>query len=55
MKLSARRGLKYLVAVIKDSKNPDAANKLVQFLLSDAGGEVFADYGFTRVKDLKGE
>lgn len=41
----------YPVAVIKDSKNAEDAKKFVQFLLSDAAGEVFADYGFTRVQE----
>lgn len=38
----------YPVAVIEDSKNAEAAKEFVQFLLSDAAGKVFADYGFTR-------
>lgn len=41
----------YPVAVIKDSKNADAAEEFVQFLSSDAAEEVFAEYGFTRVQE----
>lgn len=45
----------YPVAVIKDSKNAEAAKEFVQFLLSDAVGEVFEEYGFTRVQEVKSE
>jgi len=41
----------YPVAVIKDSKNAEVAKEFVQFLLSDAAGEVFTEYGFTRVRE----
>lgn len=36
----------YPVAVLKNSKNPDLAKKLVQFLSSDTAKKVFEKYGF---------
>ncbi|MGB5593658.1 MAG: molybdate ABC transporter substrate-binding protein [Crocosphaera sp.] len=38
----------YPVAVIKESKNPDEAEKFVDFLLGDKAQKVFEDYGFTK-------
>lgn len=40
----------YPVAVIKDSRNADAAGEYLDFLFSDEAGEVFEDYGFVLVK-----
>lgn len=36
----------YPVAVLKDSKNPDVAKKIVEFLSSDTAKQVFEKYGF---------
>jgi molybdate transport system substrate-binding protein len=36
----------YPVAVIKDSKNPDAAKKFLDFLASPQGSAIFESYGF---------
>ncbi|NER93281.1 MAG: molybdate ABC transporter substrate-binding protein [Symploca sp. SIO1B1] len=36
----------YPVAVLKDSKNPEAAQDFIQFLSSDAAKTVFQSYGF---------
>ena len=41
----------YPVAVLKDSKNPDAAKAFVQFLASEEGKAVFEKYGFSTVRD----
>ncbi len=41
----------YPVAVLKDSKNPDAAKAFVQFLSSEEGKAVFEKYGFSTVRD----
>ena len=37
----------YPVAVVKDSKNADAANKFVKFLQTQEAQDVFEEYGFT--------
>lgn len=37
----------YPVAVLKDSKNADAANKFVEFLQTKEAKDVFVKYGFT--------
>jgi molybdate transport system substrate-binding protein len=37
----------YPVAVLKDSKDADAANKFVEFLQTKEAKDVFTDYGFT--------
>ena len=37
----------YPVAVLKNSTNPDAANKFVEFLQSQEAKDVFVEYGFT--------
>lgn len=37
----------YPVAVIKDSKNPEAAKEFVEFLSSDEAQAVFEEYGFS--------
>jgi len=37
----------YPLAVIKNSKNPDAAKAFIQFLSSDAAKAIFVQYGFT--------
>ncbi|NES24088.1 MAG: molybdate ABC transporter substrate-binding protein, partial [Symploca sp. SIO3E6] len=37
----------YPVAVLKDSKNPEAAQEFIQFLSSDAAETVFQGYGFS--------
>jgi molybdate transport system substrate-binding protein len=37
----------YPVAVVKDSKNADAANKFVKFLQTQEAQDVFKEYGFT--------
>ena len=40
----------YPVAVIKDSKNGDAARKFIDLLLSDTGRRIMAKYGFAIAK-----
>ena len=40
----------YPIAVIKTSKNPQAAKEFVQFLESDSGQSVFKKYGFIVAK-----
>jgi len=40
----------YPAAVVKGTKNPEAAQSFVDFLSSDAAKEVFAKYGFSLVK-----
>ena len=40
----------YPAAVVKASKNPEAAQSFVDFLSSDAAQDVFAKYGFSLVK-----
>lgn len=42
--------LVYPVAVIKDSKNQEAARDFVDFLFSDEASAVFEKYGFTTIK-----
>ncbi len=37
----------YPVAVLKNSTNPDAANKFVEFLQTPEAQDVFVEYGFT--------
>lgn len=37
----------YPVAIVKDSKKPEAAQNFIKFLLSDAAQNVFTNYGFT--------
>lgn len=37
----------YPVAVLKDSKDSDAANKFLEFLQTQEAKDVFVDYGFT--------
>ena len=37
----------YPVAVLKDAKDPDAANKFVEFLQTPEAKDVFVEYGFT--------
>ena len=37
----------YPVAVLKDSKDADAANKFLEFLQTQEAKDVFVDYGFT--------
>lgn len=37
----------YPVAVLKDSKNPDAANEFVNFLQTKEAQDIFVKYGFT--------
>jgi molybdate transport system substrate-binding protein len=37
----------YPLAVLKDTKNPDAAKAFIQFLSSDAAKAIFVQYGFT--------
>ena len=39
---------RYPIAVIKDSKNPRLAKAFVDFILSDEGQRLFADYGFSK-------
>lgn len=39
----------YPAAVIKSSKNPDAAKKFLDFTSSDVAKKVFADYGFKSI------
>lgn len=36
----------YPIGVLKESQNPDAAAAFVDFVLSDAGQEILADFGF---------
>lgn len=38
----------YPVAVVKESKNPEEAQKFINFLLSEKAQAVFEDYGFTK-------
>lgn len=37
---------RYPIAVLRDAENPDAAAAFVAFVLSDAGQEILADFGF---------
>ena len=37
----------YPVAIVKDSKNADAANKFMDFLKTQEAQDVFKEYGFT--------
>jgi molybdate transport system substrate-binding protein len=39
---------RYPIAVVKDSKNPRLAKAFVDYLLSDEGQRLLADYGFSR-------
>jgi len=39
----------YPVAILKESKNPDAAKDFIQFLSSDLAKTVFQDYGFNPI------
>lgn len=38
----------YPVAVLKGTKNPNAAKEYVQFLASDHGFKIFQKYGFSK-------
>ncbi|MNI42615.1 Molybdate-binding periplasmic protein precursor [compost metagenome] len=40
----------YPVAVLKDSKNLDAAKAFVDFISSDSGKAIFEKYGFSALK-----
>ncbi|HEX3797068.1 MAG TPA: molybdate ABC transporter substrate-binding protein [Verrucomicrobiae bacterium] len=48
--ISEGPAISYPVAIIKDSKNPEAARKLLEYLQSPGATHVFENYGFILVK-----
>jgi molybdate transport system substrate-binding protein len=39
---------RYPIAVVKDSRNPRLARNFVDYLLSDEGQRLLAEFGFSR-------
>ncbi|WP_019504199.1 extracellular solute-binding protein [Pleurocapsa sp. PCC 7319] len=41
----------YPVTIVKDSKNPQVAQQILQFLFSPEAQEIFKQYGFSPIAD----